>query len=78
MIATLYIAYKYLELSFDGKSADRGNSRFNMCSSALYPGNLRFRKIVMGEMQKLVEKFSDGYESWGEMNGEAASDAVKP
>ncbi|KAL4744898.1 hypothetical protein BDW72DRAFT_208641 [Aspergillus terricola var. indicus] len=31
--------------------------RFNLCSSALYPGNLRFRNIVKEEMRELVEKF---------------------
>ncbi|KAJ5383260.1 Fructosamine/Ketosamine-3-kinase [Penicillium concentricum] len=36
--------------------------RFNLCSSALYPGNLRFRNIVKQEMRDLVEKFPLGYE----------------
>ncbi|KXG50319.1 Fructosamine/Ketosamine-3-kinase [Penicillium griseofulvum] len=36
--------------------------RFNLCSSALYPGNLRFRRIVKQEMRDLVEKFPLRYE----------------
>jgi len=36
--------------------------RFNLCSSALYPGNLRFRHIVMDEMKVLVDKYPAGFE----------------
>ncbi|KAK2788697.1 hypothetical protein FQN53_003206 [Emmonsiellopsis sp. PD_33] len=38
--------------------------RFNLCSSALYPGNLRFRNIVKEEMRTLVEKYPLGYEGY--------------
>ncbi|CAF9912236.1 MAG: hypothetical protein HETSPECPRED_000883 [Heterodermia speciosa] len=36
--------------------------RFDSLSSALYPGNLRFRNIIMVNMRLLVEKFPNGYE----------------
>lgn len=36
--------------------------RFDSLSSALYPGNLRFRNIIMEKMRFLVEKFPNGYE----------------
>lgn len=38
--------------------------RFNAVSSALYPGNLRFRRLVVEDMRILVEKYPDGYEGW--------------
>ncbi|PGH07228.1 hypothetical protein AJ79_06332 [Helicocarpus griseus UAMH5409] len=37
--------------------------RFNLCSSALYPGNIHFRNIVK-EMRELVNKFPLGYEGY--------------
>ena len=36
--------------------------RFDSLSSALYPGNLRFRKIIKENMRILVEKYPNGYE----------------
>ena len=36
--------------------------RFDSLSSALYPGNLRFRNIIMESMKILVEKYANGYE----------------
>ena len=36
--------------------------RFDSLSSALYPGNLRFRNIIMDDMRLLVDKFPNGYE----------------
>ncbi|KAK8052076.1 hypothetical protein PG993_003461 [Apiospora rasikravindrae] len=38
--------------------------KFNLNSSAHYPGNLRFRNIVREEMRELVDKYPDGYEGW--------------
>ncbi|PNH44580.1 hypothetical protein VD0004_g3159 [Verticillium dahliae] len=38
--------------------------RFNVCSSALYPGNTNYRELVRGEMKELVERFGEGFEGW--------------
>ncbi|KAE9378604.1 hypothetical protein N431DRAFT_553040 [Stipitochalara longipes BDJ] len=37
--------------------------RFDACSSALYPGNLIFRNIMIDEMQYLVDKYPLGFEA---------------
>ncbi|SLM39144.1 Protein kinase-like domain [Lasallia pustulata] len=60
--------HKHFPISAPEEDQDDRNAlyciRFNMCSSALYPGNLRFRRIIIEEMRALVEKFPDGYEGW--------------
>ena len=38
--------------------------RYNMLASALYPGNTEFRKMVIEEIRRLVDKFPGGYEEW--------------
>ncbi|KAI0123278.1 Fructosamine kinase-domain-containing protein [Xylariales sp. AK1849] len=43
--------------------------KFNLNSSAHYPGNLRFRNIVREEMRQLVEKYPDGYEGYANEHG---------
>ncbi|KAL4968577.1 Fructosamine kinase-domain-containing protein [Aspergillus stella-maris] len=52
---------KHFPMSEPAADFDDRNSlycvRFNLCSSALYPGNLRFRNIVKEEMRELVDKF---------------------
>ncbi|CAN9365020.1 unnamed protein product [Alternaria alternata] len=51
---------KHYPMSEPAKDFDDRNAlyciRFNLCSSALYPGNLRFRNIVKEEMRVLVDK----------------------
>jgi len=51
---------KHYPMSEPAKDFDDRNAlyciRFNLCSSALYPGNLRFRNIVKEEMRALVDK----------------------
>lgn len=42
--------------------------KFNALSSALYPGNLRFRHVLMDDMRALVDKYPGGYEEWAKMN----------
>ncbi|KAL8933235.1 MAG: hypothetical protein Q9216_006458 [Gyalolechia sp. 2 TL-2023] len=44
--------------------------RFDMLSSSLYPGNLRFRKICVDVMKYLTEKYAEGYEGWAKARGE--------
>ncbi|KAF2751821.1 hypothetical protein M011DRAFT_516270 [Sporormia fimetaria CBS 119925] len=57
---------KHFPISEPAEDFDDRNAlycvRFNLCSSALYPGNLRFRNIVKEEMKNLIEKFPAGYE----------------
>ncbi|KAH0563490.1 hypothetical protein GP486_001941 [Trichoglossum hirsutum] len=64
----VHVYHKHFPISAPEEDFDDRNTlyciRFNMCSSALYPGNIRFRNIVMEEMQVLVDKFPDGYEGW--------------
>lgn len=42
---------------------------FNLNSSAVYPGNVRFRNEVREEMRQLVEKYPDGYEGYAKEHG---------
>ncbi|KAL8759838.1 MAG: hypothetical protein Q9199_000485 [Rusavskia elegans] len=44
--------------------------RWDMNCSALYPGNLRYRKMCVEVMKYLAEKYSDGYEGWAKARGE--------
>ncbi|OBT45387.1 hypothetical protein VE00_04014 [Pseudogymnoascus sp. WSF 3629] len=39
-------------------------TRFDIISSSVYPGNLRFRNLVKIEMRKLVNKYPNGYEDF--------------
>lgn len=41
---------------------------FNLHESVLYAGTLRWRGIVMGEMKRLINKFSEGFEGWREQH----------
>ncbi|KAK8010595.1 hypothetical protein PG990_009560 [Apiospora arundinis] len=51
--------------------------KFNLNSSAHYPGNLLFRNIVREEMRELVNKYPNGYEGWLEAHpDEAAADTT--
>ncbi|KAI9785899.1 MAG: hypothetical protein M1839_008165 [Geoglossum umbratile] len=60
--------HKHFPISAPKEDFDDRNTlyciRFNMCCSAMYPGNLRFRNLVMEEMRALVEKFPEGYKGW--------------
>ena len=38
--------------------------RYNMHASALYTGNIEFRKMIIEEIRRLVDKFPGGYEEW--------------
>ncbi|TAQ88368.1 hypothetical protein B7494_g3317 [Chlorociboria aeruginascens] len=37
--------------------------KFDAASSSLYPGNLRFRNLMIESMKTLVDKFPDGYQA---------------
>ena len=43
--------------------------RSNICASALYSGNTKFREMIIEDVRRLVEKFPGGYEEWEEMQG---------
>ncbi|KAL2016772.1 hypothetical protein VTK56DRAFT_2985 [Thermocarpiscus australiensis] len=38
--------------------------RFDLHSSSLYPGNLRFRNLVKDTMRELLQRFPLGYEGY--------------
>ncbi|KAK4182678.1 Fructosamine kinase-domain-containing protein [Podospora australis] len=38
--------------------------RFNICSSALYPGNPNYRNLVRAEMRELIERYGEGFKGW--------------
>ena len=38
--------------------------RSDICASALYTGNTDFRKMIINEIRRLVDKFPGGYEEW--------------
>ncbi|KAI0021399.1 Fructosamine kinase-domain-containing protein [Xylariomycetidae sp. FL0641] len=38
--------------------------RFNLCSSALYPGNPHYREIVRSDMRELVDAYPESFEEW--------------
>ncbi|KAL9012660.1 MAG: hypothetical protein Q9173_002584 [Seirophora scorigena] len=66
--------FKYFPISPPEEDQDDRNAlyclRFDMVSSSLYPGNLRYRKICMEVMKNLTEKFAGGYEAWAKARGE--------
>ncbi|MCJ1352958.1 MAG: hypothetical protein MMC33_002942 [Icmadophila ericetorum] len=69
--------FKHFPISPPEEDQDDRNAlycmRFNTCCSALYPGNLRFRRIVVEEMRNLVGKYPGGYEGWAKEKGELPS-----
>ncbi|KAK6834740.1 hypothetical protein PG995_008095 [Apiospora arundinis] len=46
---------------FDGRNALYA-LRFNLCSSALYPGNLNYRNVVKADLRELVERYPGTFE----------------
>ncbi|KAK8136215.1 Fructosamine/Ketosamine-3-kinase [Apiospora sp. TS-2023a] len=54
---------------FDGRNALYALRRFNLCSSALYPGNLNYRNVVRTDLRDLVERYPETFEQWQENQG---------
>ncbi|KAK8030711.1 hypothetical protein PG990_000445 [Apiospora arundinis] len=50
---------------FDGRNALYA-LRFNLCSSAFYPGNLNYRNVVKADLRELVERYPGTFEQWQE------------
>ncbi|KAK8066273.1 Fructosamine kinase-domain-containing protein [Apiospora hydei] len=50
---------------FDGRNTLYA-LRFNLCSSALYPGNLNYRNVVKSDLRELVKRYPETFEEWQE------------
>ncbi|CAF9917036.1 MAG: hypothetical protein HETSPECPRED_003080 [Heterodermia speciosa] len=47
------------------------STRFNLHASAVYPGNIRFRNMIIDEMRRLVNKYPGGFEGWEQSQQQA-------
>ncbi|KAL2036369.1 hypothetical protein N7G274_010916 [Stereocaulon virgatum] len=66
--------FNYFPISAPEEDQDDRNMlyylRWDLKSSALFSGNLRYRNMAKETMKTLIAKFSDGYEGWARERGE--------
>ncbi len=60
--------HKFIEVSYPPEDHDDRNAlyalRVDLEVSCGWPANKRMRLLAMEEMQKLIDKYPDGYEGW--------------
>ena len=65
--------HKLIEISYPPEDHDDRNAlyalRVDLETSCAWPANKRTRELAMAEMQRLIEKYPEGFDGWEEQQG---------